>query len=140
MVEIRRAFYLERLHRFVDTPTIVVVTGLRRVGKSVLLRQFADEVRATADVVYVDKESMDFDAIRSARDLIEYIESETAKGTPRIVIVDEVQQIENWERAVASLLGSAGTQVLVSGSNASLLSGELATRIAGRYITFRIFL
>jgi len=139
MVEIRRTFYLDRLHRFVDTPTIVLVTGLRRVGKSVLLRQFADEVRAAADVVYVDKESMDFDAIRNARDLIEYIESETAEGTPRIVIVDEVQQIENWERAVASLLGSAGTRVLVSGSNASLLSGELATRIAGRYITFRIF-
>ncbi len=139
MVEIRRAFYLERLHRFVDTPAIVVVTGLRRVGKSILLRQFADEVRATADVVYVDKESMEFEAIRSARDLIEYIESETAKGTPRIVIVDEVQQIENWQRAVASLLGSARTQVLISGSNASLLSGELATRIAGRYITFRIF-
>ena len=90
-------------------------------------------------MVYVDKESMEFEAIRSAGDLIEYIESEIAKGTPRIVIVDEVQQIENWEQAVASLLGSARTQVLISGSNASLLSGELATRIAGRYITFRIF-
>jgi predicted AAA+ superfamily ATPase len=139
MVELRRAFYLERLQRFVNTPNIVVVTGLRRVGKSVLLRQFADEVRATAEVVYIDKESMDFDAVRNARDLIEYVESETAKGTPRIVIVDEIQQIESWERAVASLSAGAETKVLVSGSNASLLSGELATRIAGRYITFRIF-
>jgi len=117
----------------------VVVTGLRRVGKSVLLRQFANEVRSRVEVAYIDKESMDFDAVRNARDLIDFIDSETRKGAQRIVVIDEVQQIQDWERAVAALNGTPDTHVIVSGSNASLLSGDLATRIAGRYITFRVF-
>jgi predicted AAA+ superfamily ATPase len=139
MIEIKRTFYLERLHRFIETPTIVVVTGLRRVGKSILLRQFADEMRSETDVVYIDKESLDFDTIRSSHDLINYVDPASRKGVPRVLIIDEVQEIQDWERATAALLGSGNTRILVSGSNASLLSGELATRIAGRYLTFQVF-
>jgi predicted AAA+ superfamily ATPase len=139
MIEIKRTFYLERLHRFIETPTIVVVTGLRRVGKSVLLRQFADEMRAETDVIYIDKESLDFDTIRSARDLISYLDRKSRKGVPRVLIIDEVQEVKDWERAMAALLGGGDTRILVSGSNASLLSGELATRIAGRYLAFQMF-
>lgn len=139
MIQIKRKYYLEWLHRFIDTPNIVVVTGLRRVGKSVLLRQFADEIRGGNEVIYINKESLDFDSIRSAVDLVRYVNSQSSKGSPRTVIIDEVQEIQDWERGLASLLGSGDTRILVSGSNDSLLSGELATRIAGRYITFRVF-
>jgi predicted AAA+ superfamily ATPase len=139
MIEIKRKHYLERLHRFIQSPTIVVVTGLRRVGKSILLRQFADELRVKTNVVYLDKESLEFDAIRNARDLFDYIDRASKKNASRVVIVDEVQEIQDWERALAAVLGNGNTGIVVSGSNASLLSGELATRIAGRYITFRVF-
>jgi predicted AAA+ superfamily ATPase len=139
MVEIRRTFYLELLHRFIASPTIVVVTGLRRVGKTVLLRQFADEMRAETDVIYIDKESLEFDTIRNWRDLVSYVDPKRRKGVQPVLIIDEIQEIEDWERALAALLGGGNTRIIVSGSNASLLSGELATRIAGRYLAFQVF-
>lgn len=138
-MEIRRRHYLDRLRQFLDAPVITAVTGLRRVGKSVLLRQFAASVRDERQVVYVDKESFDFDQVRTARDLVDLVESSTRRGRRRVVIVDEVQQIADWERAVASLNGEARTEVVISGSNAALLSAELATLIAGRYVTLQVF-
>ena len=138
-MEIRRHYYLDRLRQFLDAPVITAVTGLRRVGKSVLLRQFAASVRDERQVVYVDKESFDFDHVRTARDLVDLVESSTRRGRRRVVIVDEVQQIADWERAVASLNGEARTEVVISGSNAALLSAELATLIAGRYVTLQVF-
>ena len=89
MVEIRREHYLETLRRFSETPSIVAVVGLRRVGKSVLMGQFADE----------------------------------ARSSQHLVVLDEVQQIEQWERAVASLNAEPHTRLIISGSNASMFSG-----------------
>lgn len=139
MLELRRHHYLERLGRFLESPTIVAVVGLRRVGKSVLLRQFAQEAGSKRQVVYVDKESFDFAEIKTARDLIAHVNAAAARGRDRLVVVDEVQQIREWERAVASLNGEPRTRVVISGSNTSLFSGELATRIAGRYLTLQVF-
>ena len=117
MVELRRGHYLERLRRGLDAPVITAVTGLRRAGKSVLLRQFAASLRAERQVVYVDKESFAFESVRAARDLIDLVESTTRRGEPRVVIVDEAQQIADWERAVASLNGEERTEVVISGSD-----------------------
>ena len=139
MIEIRREHYLTRLRQFLDTPVITAVTGLRRVGKSVLLRQFAASLRDERQVVYVDMESLDFDQVRSARDLVDLVEATTQRDQPRVVIVDEVQEIAGWERAAASLNSQERTQVVISGSNAKMLSSELATHIAGRYVTLQVF-
>ena len=92
-MEIRRHHYLDRLRQFLDAPTVTAVTGIRRAGKSVLLRQFAASLRIERQVVYVDKESFAFESVRTARDLIDHVESATLRGEPRVVIVDEVQQI-----------------------------------------------
>ena len=138
-MELLRRHYLDRLKRFLDAPVITAVTGLRRAGKSVLLRQFAASLRDERQVVYVDKESFEFEQVRTARDLIDLVESATRRDEPRVVIVDEVQQITDWERAVASLNGEEQTQVVISGSNATLLSADLATLIAGRYVTLQVF-
>ena len=139
MIEIRRQHYLETLTRFAETPNIVAVVGLRRVGKSVLLRQFVEEARLSQRVVYIDKESFDFADVKTARDIVRHINTTSNRGEDRLVVVDEVQQIEQWERAVASLNGEPRTRVIISGSNASMFSGELATRIAGRYLTLQVF-
>ena len=138
-MEILRGGYLERLRQFLDAPVITAVTGIRRAGKSVLLRQFAASLRDERQVVYVDKESFAFDELRTARDLVDYVEAHSRRTEPRVVIVDEVQQIAEWERAVASLNGEEHTQVVIAGSNATLLSSELATLIAGRYVTLQVF-
>ena len=139
MLEIRRNHYLTRLRQFLHAPVITAVVGLRRVGKSVLLRQLAETLREDRQVVYIDKESLEFEEIRSARNVVDLIESTTRHAEQRVVIIDEVQQIEEWERAVASLNGQEHTQVVISGSNASMLSGELASRIAGRYLMLQVF-
>lgn len=136
--EIDRTLYLERLLRFVESPTCVVVVGLRRVGKSVLLRQLARRLADRGTVVSVDKEDLAFDAIVDAQDLIRYVDATRTKGAPTYLIVDEVQQIREWERAVASLLNRTQTRIVVSGSNSTLLAGELATRMTGRYTTLRV--
>ncbi len=138
-MEIERRHYLGRLQQFLDVPAITAVTGIRRAGKSVLLRQFAASMRDERQVVYVDKESFAFDEVRNARDLVDFVESASRGREPRVVIVDEVQQISGWERAVASLNGEEHTHVVISGSNATLLSSELATLIAGRYVTLQVF-
>ena len=75
MIEVRREHYLTRLRQFLDAPAITAVTGLRRVGKSVLLRQFAASLREERQVVYVDKEALEFDHVRSARDLFDLVEA-----------------------------------------------------------------
>ena len=134
-----RTFYLDRLQRFLTAPAVIAVVGLRRVGKSVLLRQFVETLRPHRPVVYVDKESLEFDDIRSARSLVELVDSRTRPTEPCAVIVDEVQQIDGWERAAAALNSRQHTKVIISGSNASVLAGELATRIAGRYVTVQVF-
>ena len=104
-----------------------------------LLRQFAASLREERQVVYVDKEDLEFDHVRSARDLFDLVEATTHRDEPRVVIVDEVQEIAGWERAAASLNGQERTQVVISGSNAQMLSAELATHIAGRYVTLQVF-
>lgn len=138
-MQIQRRHYLDRLRQLLDAPVITAVTGIRRAGKSVLLRQFAAALGDERQVVYVDKESFAFESLRTARDLIDHVESATRRDEPRVVIVDEVQQIADWERAAAALNSEARTEVVVSGSNATLLSAELATLIAGRYVTLQVF-
>lgn len=142
MVFIERSEYLETLLRYTQSPSIVVVTGLRRVGKSVLLRQLVERLGETGTVVYIDKEDLTFDMIRTAGDLTGYVTKrlEHSGTTSRDVwvVVDEVQLIDEWERGVAAIHGRNGVRVVVSGSNATLLAGELASRLAGRYVSLRI--
>lgn len=139
MQQIYRQTYLEKLRSYLTAPMITVVSGPRRVGKSVLLRQLAEDLQETHEVIYIDKESFEFDAIATARDLMAYIDGHSRTERPRCIIIDEIQQIDQWERAAADLNGRDDTHVVISGSNASLLAGDLATQIAGRYINLPVF-
>jgi len=138
MVTIQRSDYLRTLLRYAQSPSIVVVTGLRRVGKSVLLRRLAEQLRDQGKVLFIDKEDLAFEEIRTAQDLARYVASSAVGSGVTWVIIDEVQLIEEWERGVASVHGRNGVRVILSGSNATLLAGELASRLAGRYVSLRI--
>ncbi len=136
---ILRPYYMDKLKAFLSARAIIALSGMRRVGKSILLRQLKAELEHTEAVIYIDKESPDYDDIRTAKELLSYVDASSADAPMRYVLIDEVQHIEEWERALASLSGMDNTRVVISGSNSQLLSGELATRIAGRYVQLQIF-
>lgn len=127
-----------------NTPVIKAISGIRRCGKSTLMLQLIDELLEqgieTNRIIYINKELFEFDAIKTYRHLHEYIDSKTeSRNKPNYVFLDEVQEIEEWERAVNSLLAQKNYDIYITGSNAHLLSSELATIISGRYVEFRMY-
>ena len=139
----RRNFYIQQIAPFLGKPVVKVITGMRRAGKSFLLRQLMQKLRddgmAEQNIVFIDKENLAFDGIRDYRDLDGFVERALlGVGGRTAVCVDEIQEVEGWERAVASWSGKTGRDVIVTGSNARLLSSELATLLSGRYIEFLV--
>ncbi len=140
----KRNIYLERIQPFLGKPVVKVITGMRRVGKSYLLRQVIDMLREEGvpkdNIHYVDMESLDFEHIRAHGDLYEEARRMLLhREGMKYLLVDEVQEISGWERAVASLSGRQDMDVLLTGSNAHLFSSELATLLSGRYVEFPVY-
>jgi len=148
-----RERYLAAIESFIDQPVVKVLKGMRRVGKSVIMRllieRLIDKGVPDTNILYINKESLQFDAVKNYHDLYRYVvDYFNAAATGRkYILIDEIQEIEEWERAVASFLADRMGDVIITGSNASLLSSELATLISGRYVeipvyplTFREFL
>ena len=112
-----------------------MLVGQRRVGKSCILKMIRDDKMADSDnnVIYIDKEKWQYDAIQTYRDLNEYIEKHWANDKYNYILIDEVQDIEEFERSVRSFRTEPNTDIIITGSNASMLSNELSTLIGGRY-------
>ena len=136
-----RPYYIERVRNCIGKDIIKVLVGQRRVGKSYLLYQLMDEIKKQhpkASVIYINKEDYAFRDIRTWKDLYEYIHKEKGAGKYRYVFIDEIQEIEEFERALRSLLTEGTYEIYCTGSNAHMLSGELATLLAGRYIEIKV--
>lgn len=139
-----RNFYWDRIYPFIDKPVIKIITGMRRVGKSCILKMIMEKLKAEQGpgqrTVYIDKESLDYEFIGDHKALYQYARKEfqNFQGN-KYLFVDEVQEIENWEKAVNSLFAEGGIDIFITGSNAHLLSSELATLLSGRYVEFQIF-
>lgn len=136
-----RTEYLQTISNFIGIPEIKVITGMRRCGKSFLLKQIIQELidkhqAKEKNIIYIDKESSDFDFITNNTELNIYISSKLnlETKTPKYILIDEVQEIESWEKTLRSLTKNNQAEIFITGSNASLLSSELATFISGRYI------
>ncbi len=141
---IARSRYLDILRPFIDKPLIKVISGVRRCGKSTFLRQIASFLIETGvkgnNVLIINKELLEFDFIKTYKDLHDFVQSYfKGKRGRRYLFVDEVQEIEAWERCIASLLAEANTDIYISGSNARLLSSDLATLLTGRYIQIMMY-
>lgn len=95
--------------------------------------------RNDAHIIYIDKEKSDFDGIRNYTDLNTYIDSQSVAGVHNYILIDEVQQIDGFERALCNYYDRDGFDVVVTGSNAKMLSGELATLLSGRYIEVHVY-
>jgi predicted AAA+ superfamily ATPase len=121
---------------------IKVFTGQRRVGKSYLLYQIIQEVieqNPEAVVLYINKEDLAFSAIKTAQDLDLYVQNNKSKTAQNYLFIDEIQDIENFETALRSLLLDETLDIYCTGSNANLLSGDIAGYLSGRYIEIQVF-
>ena len=135
MATIRRQSYIDKIEKYLGKETIIVLVGQRRVGKSCILKMIRDDKMADSDnnVIYIDKEKWQYDAIQTYRDLNEYIEKHWANDKYNYILIDEVQDVEEFERSVRSFRTEPNTDIIITGSNASMLSNELSTLIGGRY-------
>ena len=140
----KRNLYIDRIQPWIDKPVIKVITGMRRVGKSCFLRLIMDELIGSQvgpeQILYINKESLEFDFIQNYKDLNAYVLKAFSTVNGRhYLLVDEIQEIEHWEKAIVSFLSGGGMDIYITGSNAHLLSSEIATLIAGRYIEIPIY-
>lgn len=135
MENIIRQHYLNKVERYFGKNTIIVLTGQRRVGKSYLLKQLRDQKQneTNSNVIYIDKEKREFDSIQTYRELNGYIEHHYQKGKRNYIFIDEIQDIEEFERSVRSFHTEPDAEIVITGSNAKMLSNELSTLIGGRY-------
>lgn len=130
---------------FINKPVIKVITGMRRVGKSCLLKLIIEGLRkqkqiSSDNILYINKELIDYDFIKDYKDLHKYVADsfKRLKGE-KYLFVDEIQEIHNWEKAISSFFSNGDIDIFITGSNAHLLSSEIATLISGRFVEFSVY-
>lgn len=135
---IQRKEYLNLLKKWKDEQVIKVITGLRRCGKSTLLELYQDYLRTQGitddQIIYVNFEELEYEALLDYRELYSYIKSRLHPEKTTYIFLDEIQQVPNFQKAVDSLYVKQNVDIYITGSNAYLLSGDLATLLSGRYV------
>lgn len=141
---IKRESYINEIKKFMNKPIIKVITGMRRSGKSIILKLISEELInegvSSNNIIYINFESLMFSELTDFKKLYNYIvkKSQTLQGKIYILL-DEIQEVEHWEKAINSFMVDLNCDIYITGSNANLLSSELATYIAGRYVEIKIY-
>lgn len=140
---IKRELYLSKIRPFYDSDLIKVIVGIRRAGKSTIMMQIIDELKdkniSEEQIIYINFEYKEFSFIRNDDDLYSYIKSFIKNDSKYYIFLDEIQNVDKWEKTVNSFKAKEKYSIFITGSNSDLLSGELATHIAGRYVSFKIY-
>ena len=141
---IKRNLYLEEIKKYMNKPLIKVITGMRRSGKSIILQLIQEEIKNNGidekNIIYINFESLVFIDIKYFETLYKYIIEKTDNISGKIyILLDEIQEVKGWEKAINSFLVDLDVDIYITGSNANLLSSELATYIAGRYVEIKIY-
>ena len=139
---IERPIYLDRIMPYVQKDIIKIIVGQRRVGKSYLLFQLMDRIAALdpdGQQIYINKELHEFADLRKADDLLAYVAAQRKPDCRLSLFIDELQDIDGFETALRSLQAEGEVDIYGTGSNAKLLSGELATYLSGRYIEIKVY-
>lgn len=140
---ILRESYLHLLRDYIDKPFIKVITGLRRSGKSVLLMMLRDELINNGidenNIIYLNFESFEFSEIDDSNKLYLFLHSKISNKKQYYILLDEIQEVKSWEKAVNSLRVDFNADIYLTGSNSRLLSSELATYLAGRYVEIPVY-
>lgn len=138
---INRELYMDKLLAYKDTEFIKVITGIRRCGKSSLLKLFMEKIleeNKKANVIYMNFESFEFDDIIDYRDMYNKIQEKIKLKEKNYILLDEIQRVNKWEKAVNALMVDFNSDIYITGSNAYLLSSELSTFLSGRYIEISV--
>lgn len=132
---IERPNYLQQVIKQLGKELIIVLVGQRRVGKSYVLKMLLEWIqeKAGSNVIYIDKEKREFDFIRNYQDLNDYIDRHFVRGSHNYILIDEVGDIDEFERSVRSYRTKPDTDIVITGSNSHILSSELSTLLGGRY-------
>ncbi|MFQ8892501.1 MAG: ATP-binding protein [Clostridium sp.] len=137
-----RDIYLNKLVNFKDKPLIKVITGIRRCGKSTLLDLFEEYLLNNGikkeNIIHMNFEDLLYDEIKDYKDLNKYIKEKILDNDKKYIILDEIQQISNWEKAINSFLVTLNCDIYITGSNAYLLSSEISTLLSGRYVEIKM--
>ena len=140
----KREEYLKRIRGFYhDTEIIKVITGVRRCGKSSLMHTIKNELVSNGiseeNCIFIDLDSRKYKRIKAEKDLEELLDSYSNINGTKYVFIDEIQNIKNFEEVINAFRNDGEYSIFITGSNSYLLSGELVTKLTGRYIEFEIF-
>ena len=140
MEVLTRKHYADIVDSWIGKGNIIALVGSRRVGKSYVLKDFIQRHKDDSEVniIYIDKEKKAFKDIKTKDDLDHWIESRFIEGKHNFILIDEVQEVEHFEESICNWYTEENTDVIITGSNSKMLSGELATLIAGRHVEIRI--
>lgn len=133
---ISRPNYYSKVEKFLGKGILIVLTGQRRVGKSYVMKELVQKKQQleNACVIYIDKEKTSFDFIQNYKDLVAYIEEQREAGKHTSICIDEVQEIEEFERGLRNYYDRSDIDIIITGSNSDTLSSDLATLLSGRYV------
>ena len=140
---IERPLYVDKIMAYTDAPFIKVLTGIRRCGKSTILKMIMEKLRTERKVpeeriISMRFDSMEFDDM-TAKEMYAAAKEKIASDGKTYFFLDEVQEIEGWEKVVNSLASDYDVDIYVTGSNSRMMSSEIATYLTGRYVAFRIY-
>ena len=138
----KRDTYIERVKPFMRTPIVKVMIGHRRVGKSFILFQLIElikEEEADANIIYINKEDIEFDDMTNYKELYEYISQRLINDRRNYIFIDEIQDISDFRIAIRSLILDDNNDIYITGSNSEMFSSDLANELGGRYVEFRIY-
>lgn len=138
----QREAYIERIKPFMRTNTVKVMIGHRRVGKSYILYQLVNIIQneePDANIIYINKEDLDFEFITNYRELYEYVKQRLTPDRRNYIFVDEIQEIADFRLAIRSLALDDNNDIYITGSNSEMFSSDLANELGGRYVEFKIY-
>jgi len=140
---IKRDLYLNQLSAYIDKPFIKVITGIRRSGKSAILMLIREELLMRGipekQIIYLNFESLEYSDIDEAEILYKYIKGKITEKKRYYILLDEIQEVDAWEKAVNSCFVDFNADIYITGSNSRMLSSELATYLTGRYVEIILY-
>lgn len=140
---INRPIYIDKIMAYVNTPFVKILTGIRRCGKSTILRMLMEEIKKRGvrddQILHYSFDSLEYEDIKTAKALFTHLKQHLCSEGRTYLFLDEIQEVESWEKVVNSLMAEYDVDIYVTGSNSRMMSSEISTYLTGRYIAFRIF-
>lgn len=140
---IKRPIYTDKILSYVDTPFVKILTGIRRCGKSTILKMLIDELKNRGirddQILHYSFDSLEYEDIKTAKALFVHLKQHLSSEGRTYLFLDEIQEVKSWEKVVNSLMGDYDVDIYVTGSNSRMMSSEISTYLTGRYISFRVY-